>query len=386
MRTPLALLAVFGVTTLVSACSAPHLSAVASAKAAESKAARPVRTHTVTEAAGQAAIRYSASIEAFEQVPLAFKANGYITEVMRRRGADGRARAAQAGDIVARGALLARVHEADYKERVNQGRAKLAEAEASVTKARLDLDRAQALFTSESLTKPELDGARANFDAASARVAAARAESELATSALRDCALVSPASGIILERRIEVGSLASAGTVGFVIGDLSAVKARFGIPDSKIQAVRLGDAIGVMVEAAGVASFEGRVTAIAPTADAKSRVFDIEITIPNADGRLRPGMIGTVAIGESATVNASAQKRPLAVPLTAIVRSQTDGQFAVLTVEGQKDATIAKRRSVELGEVMGNAIAVTKGLDAGQRVVISGANLLVDGESVRILE
>ena len=94
--------------------------------------------------------------------------------------------------------------------------------------------------------------------------------------------------------------------MGFVIGDLSAVKARFGIPDSMIQSVQLGDAIGVMVEAVGVATFEGRVTAIAPAADAKSRVFDIEITIPNADGRLRPGMIGTVAIGESAGSTASA--------------------------------------------------------------------------------
>ena len=122
MRTPLALLAVFGVTTLVSGCSTPQ--------AAEPKAARPVRTHTVAEAAGQPAIRYSASIEAFEQVPLAFKANGYITDVMRRKGADGRARAAQPGDLVTRGAVLARVHEADYQERVNQGRARLAEAEA----------------------------------------------------------------------------------------------------------------------------------------------------------------------------------------------------------------------------------------------------------------
>jgi RND family efflux transporter MFP subunit len=378
MRSSNALLAVLAVATLTGACSTPE--------AAEPKAARPVKTHTVAEAAGQPAIRYSASIEAFEQVPLAFKANGYVTELMRRKGADGRVRSAQPGDVVGAGSVLARVHAADYQERVNQGRARLAEAEASLTKARLDYDRAQTLFASQSLTKPDLDGARANFDASTARVTAARAEIELAASALRDTALVSPSSGIILERRIEVGSLAGAGTVGFVIGDLGAVKAKFGIPDSMIQSVQLGDAIGVIVEAAAATMFEGRVTAIAPAADPKSRVFDVEITIPNRDGHLRPGMIGTVAIGESATSNASAQARPLAVPLTAIVRSHTDGQFAVLTVEGQKGATVAKRRPVELGEVMGNAIAVTKGLDAGQQVVVSGANLLVDGEPIRVLE
>jgi RND family efflux transporter MFP subunit len=377
MRTPSAVIAVLAVGTFVSGCATPQ--------ASEPKAVRPVKAHVVAEATAQPGVRYSASIEAFEQVSLAFKANGYVTELMRRRGADGRLRAAQPGDPVSTGAVLARVHEADYQERLNQGRARLAEADASLNKARLDLDRAQTLFDAQSLTKPDLDSARANFEATAARVTAARAEIELAVSALRDTALVSPASGIILERRIEVGSLAGAGTVGFVIGDLSAVKARFGIPDAMIRSVNLGDSIDVIVEAVGAATLAGRVTAVAPAADPKSRVFDVEITIPNGDGRLRPGMIGTVAIGgqDGATV---AESRPLAVPLTAIVRSQTNGQFAVLSVVRQGAADVVKRRPVELGEVMGNAIAVTKGLEAGQRVVVSGANLLVDGEAVRVLE
>jgi multidrug efflux system membrane fusion protein len=193
---------------------------------------------------------------------------------------------------------------------------------------------------------------------------------------------VSPASGIILQREVENGSLVGAGTVGFVIGDLSAVKARFGIPDAMIRSIQPGEEIDVVVEAVATGHFVGRVTAVAPVADPKSRVFDIEVTIPNADGRLRPGMIGTVAIGEQAAVDS----RPLAVPLTAVVRSQTDGKFAVLTVERHGSEAIAKRRPVELGEVMGNAIAVTSGLEAGQQVIVSGANLLVDGEAIRVLQ
>jgi RND family efflux transporter MFP subunit len=379
MRTSCAVVAIVVAGALVSGCAEP--------KASEPRAAQPVKTERVMPVPAPPAIRYSASIEAFEQVQLAFKSTGYVDELLQRKGADGRVRAAQAGDRVPKGAVLARVRDTDYRERVNQGRAKLAEAEASLTKSRLDLERARSLFGSESLTKPELDAAQASFDAAEARVTAARADIDLAVSALRDCALVSPASGVVLERRIEVGTLAGAGTVGFVLGDLSAVKARFGIPDSMVQSVTLGDPITVIVEAIAATPFAGRVTAIAPTADPQSRVFDVEVTIPNQNGPLRPGMIGTVALDARPGATATAARpQPLTVPLTAVIRSQAGtGQFAVLVVERQNNVDIARMRRVELGEVMGNAIAVLKGIAPGEQVVTSGATLLVDGDPVRVV-
>jgi RND family efflux transporter MFP subunit len=379
MRTSSSVLAIIAAGALASACSEPQ--------AAEPKPAQPVKTQLVTEAPPQPGVRYSASIEPFEQVALSFKASGYVDDVLRRSGADGKLRTAQPGDRVTRGTVLARVRETEYRERVTQGKAKLAEGEASLIKARLDLERAKTLFAADSLTKPDLDAAQASFDASEARMAAARADIELALSALRDCALVSPASGIILERRIEAGSLAAAGTVGFVLGDLGSVKARFGIPDGMIQSVRLGDVMDVTVEAGTATTFAGRVTAIAPTADPQSRVFDVEVTIPNQDGQLRPGMIGTVAVGLPAGSVHASERRPPTVPLTAVVRSQAGaGQFAVLVVERRNAIDVAKLRRVELGEVMGNDIAVVKGLNPGEQVVVSGATLLVDGEAVRVLQ
>jgi RND family efflux transporter MFP subunit len=378
MRTSCALVAIIAAGTLVSGCARPS--------ASEPKAAQPVKTQRVTLASAQPAIRYSASIEPFEQVQLAFKSTGYVDELLQRKGADGRVRAAQAGDRVTKGAVLARVRDTDYRERVNQGRARLAEAEASLTRSRLDLERARSLFGAESLTKPELDAAQASFDAAEARVTAARADIDLAVNALRDCALVSPASGVVLERRIEVGTLAGAGTVGFVLGDLSAVKARFGIPDSMVQSVTLGDPITVIVEAVAAAPFVGRLTAIAPTADPQSRVFDVEVTIPNQNGLLRPGMIGAVALDARPGAGATTAQQPLTVPLTAVIRSQAGtGAFAVLVVERQHNVDIARMRRVELGEVMGNAIAVLGGLAPGEQVVTSGATLLADGDAVLVV-
>jgi RND family efflux transporter MFP subunit len=378
MRTATFIAALIGAGSLVSGCSKPQ--------ASQPKAAQPVKTQVVEATPSQSGLRYSASIEAFERVPLAFKATGYVTDVLRRSGADRNVRVAQPGDRVAAGAVLARIRESDYRERVSQSRAKLAEAEASLTKARLDLERSRTLFASDSLTKPELDAGQAAFDAAEARASAARADIELALIALRDCSLISPATGIILERRIEIGTLAAAGTVGFVLGDLSSVKARFGIPDGMIQSIRPGDAIDVTVEAVAATTFAGRVTAIAPAADAQSRVFDVEVTIPNQDGRLRPGMIGSVAIRQAAGDVGAVANLPVAVPLTAIVRSESGaGRYAVVVVERENAVDVARLRRVELGEVVGNVITVVKGLNLGERVVVSGATLLVDGDPVQVL-
>jgi RND family efflux transporter MFP subunit len=378
MRTHGWMLAVIAIGPLVSGCSKPQ--------AAELKTTQPVKTQVVKATSPASGVRYSASIEAFEQVTLSFKASGYVDDVLQRRGADGRARAAQPGDGVTKGTVLARVREADFRDRVNQGKARLAEAGASDVKARLDLERARTLFQTDSLTKPELDAAQAAFDAAEARISAARLDIELAASALRDCSLVAPSGGVILERRIEVGTLAAAGTVGFVLGDLSSVKARFGIPDGMIQSVHLGDAIAITVEAVAGTTFAGQVTAIAPAADAQSRVFDVEVTIPNQDGRLRPGMIGTVAISSVADPR-STSTAPLAVPLTAVVRGEVGtGTFAVLVVEKESGVDVVRARRVELGEVMGNVIAVSSGLAAGERVVVSGATLLTNGDAVRVVD
>ena len=347
---------------------------------------QPVKVADVTMAAAPTGIRYSATIEPAQQVTLSFKASGYVDSVLQRPTPGGGHHTAQQGDRVSRGLTLARVRESEYRERVTQGRARIAEGEASLVKARLDLERARTLFASQSLTKPDLDGAQAAHDGAEARMMSARADAELAVTALRDTAVVSPIDGVILERKIEVGMLASAGTQAFVLGDVSTVKARFGIPDSMVQAVALGDAIEVNVDAAGAAIFSGRVTAIAPAADPQSRVFDVEVSIANKNGELRPGMIGAVTLMPRTAAAAASAPRPLTVPLTAVVRSTVGGQFAVAVVEQNGSNTVAKLRPVELGEVIGNAVAVTKGVSGGERVVVSGATLLVDGAPIRILQ
>lgn len=372
------LLAIAGTAIAVTACRDVHGEAP--------PAPRPVKIAAARQTEAPAGIRYAVSIQPYEQIPLAFKASGYIDSVQQRRGADGRNRPLQAGDAVRAGTVLARVRESEYRERVNQAKASLAELEAAQGKARLDLDRARILFAAESLVKPDLDAAETAYDANIARMASARAQIELAHIGLRDTVLAAPATGIILERKIETGALVGAGTVGFVLADVSSVKAIFGVPDSLVHRLNLGQPLTVTTEAFRGTKFAGRVTAISPTADAQSRVFDVEVSIPNGDGRLRPGMIGAVEVTADTPPAAAIETGAPAIPLTAIVRSdQRPDQYSVFIVESSGEQSTVHARPVTLGGVHGNLVAVTAGLASGERVVVMGATLLKDGETVRVI-
>jgi multidrug efflux system membrane fusion protein len=350
---------------------------------ADKPPARPVRVEKVQGEGVPGGLRYSATIQPHEQVQLAFKVGGYVREVQQRSGADGRARNLQQGDLVARGTVLARVNPADYQERVNQARAQVAEAEAGFGKARADAARAESLYQGKALTRPDYDAATANQAAALARAEGAKAQLETAQISLRDSALVAPTDGVVLSRTVEVGTLAGVGTVGFVLADLSSVKAVFGVPDRVVQQVHVGTSLMVTSDTFVGAQFPGKVTAVSPSADAQSRVFSVEVTIPNPDRRLKAGMIATVEVSSGAAPDIAPGSPTVSV--AAVVKSSKAGAFAVFVAEGPDDEAIAHARDVSLGRISGNRVAVAAGLKLGDRVVVSGASLLTDGDRLRVI-
>jgi RND family efflux transporter MFP subunit len=188
-------------------------------------------------------------------------------------------------------------------------------------------------------------------------------------------------SGTVLRRNLEVGSLVGSGTPAFQLADTRQVKAVFGVSDVLVSTLRMGTSLDVVTEAAPGVVFHGRITRVSPAADPASRVFEAEVTIPNPDGALRPGMIAAI---EVATDDGSATS--IMLPLNAIVRppGETNG-YAVHVVEGEGEHGVARLRRVELGTVAGNLIGVTSGLTGGERVILRGATLVIDAQPVRVI-
>jgi RND family efflux transporter MFP subunit len=339
-----------------------------------------VRAAEVYQGGGE--VRYSANIQPYARVDLAFKSGGYLTNILQVKGVDGRKRNVQEGDYVKRGSVLARVRQSDYEAKLTQAGGQAAAAQAALEHARLDLKRAGNLYGSNSMTKSDYDKAMARYGEAAGALTATEAQVKEARIALEDTKLKSPAAALVLKRMVEVGDLVNAGTVGFVVANTEKVKVVFGISDLMLKHVKLGDQLAVTTEALRGRVFRGLVTAISPSADPKSRVFDVEITIPNPDQNLKVGMIAAVAVAsDQAPVVATV------VPLTAVVRSRTNPQgYALFVVEEKDGKQIARiRDNIELGEVYGNMITVTKGVRVGDPVIVTGATLVNDGQAVLVI-
>lgn len=347
--------------------------------------ARAVRVVTVAPASAVAGARYSGALEPRLQVDLAFKVPGKVALV----GTDPETRRQlQEGDRVKSGQLLAALDVRDLQLQVNAAaasadaaQAQVSAAEGSLAQATTEVERARKLFASASIPKSELDRAETAYAAGVSSLAAAKAQhrsrvdqASIARRSLADARLESPIDGILARRGVEPGESVMPGLAAFTVIDPTEMRLVVGVPDTKVNALSLGQQVEVSINAIPGATRSGMVTKIAPTADPALRSFAVEVTVPNADGQLKTGMVASAALagaGEEPTVR---------VPLAALVRG-TDRGFAVFVVDGGKVAA----QTVEIDDLQANDVIVTSGLAAGTRVVSEGAQFLRTGDRIEVM-
>jgi len=390
-----------GLTILSLGCGTRH----AAADAGMSKAVRVV---TVKAAENGTPASYSAVIVPAAQTDLAFRVSGYLTELQQWKAPDGRTRPLEPGARVTSGVVLARLRQTEFQAvadkaesargeadaGVRAAEAQLAEAQAGLVQADLDFARIEKLWQQESITKPaydagkaKLDVARAKVDGATSALAAARkrtssaaAQSEEAQIALKDTELHAPFDGIVLERRVDVGTMVTAGTPVFTVGNLRQVKAQFNVPDSALGDFRPGQNLEVKVDAYPDRTFRGCVISIAASADPRVRSFQVELSITNPELKLRSGMIASVVMFRDR------EDRSVEVPADALVHDPIRDRYLVYGVEETADAIFAREILVRPGPLAGSSVLILEGLHPGQRIVGSGANLLRNGDRIRAVE
>jgi len=375
----------------------------------ERAVAKAVRMGTASLSFENEPAKYSAILTPNAQVEMAFRVSGYVVDLYQSKGADGRLRPLEAGAPVTVGTILARIRPSDYQAIFDKARgaqeeadagvavakAQLAQAEAGRNQAELDFARVSALWEQQSITKQAYDaskakleiataavqGANAAIEAANKRRDAAQAQTREAQIALGDTEMRAPFGGIVLERRAELGMLAAAGSTAFTLADLETLKARFNVPDFALVGFRPGLPLDLEIDAFPGLRVRGRVLSVAAAADPKARSFEIEVSIPNVELKLRSGMIATV----HAEAGAPARRR-LQVPASALVHDPTGQSYLVYTIELNGGHAVAKGIPVEPGPLAGNDVVVLSGLAPGQRIVVMGANLLQPGDLVEEVE
>ena len=369
-------------------CALPLLAAVLSLalpgcseeKKPFAKPPTPVEVAAVEATPVGGSLTYSASLIPNERVDLAFKVGGYVRDIATAPGPDGRPRILQKGDKVARGTVLAALRDDDYQATLKKAVSARDEEQASLREAVINYERYQTLYNQKVVAKSELDKAKEKHDYYKATVERTTHQIEEASLQLRDTVLKSPLDATVLSRAIEKGSLVASGTQAFVLADLSTVKAVFGVPDFMLRRIKPGDAVPITVEALGGETFTGTVSAIAPSADPKSRVFDVEVSIANPGLRLKDGMIASArTAGESAS--------RLVLPINAVVRDTADPSgFMVYVFEEAAGGATARGRKVRIGDVVGNRVTLLEGPAPGEKVITTGATMVYDGAPVRSIK
>jgi len=258
------------------------------------------------------------------------------------------------GQEVKRGDPLFLLRDAEQK-------AQLREAEAQLMQAEQAWGRASALAGSRVVSPADLDQARANRDAARARV-------DLAKVDLERMVIRAPFDGTLGQRLVSPGYRITADTPLVQLDATARVKVTFTVPEHATPLVQPGQAIELRVAPFPDRTFAGTVFFVAPSLDPRNRRLTAKATIDNQARLLRPGLFASVRL------ETSRRERALVVPESAIVYD-TDGPF-VWRVAG--DAT-AERVAVALGLRRDGRVEVTQGLAAGDRIVATGTNKVVPG-------
>jgi len=342
----------------------------------------PVRVTTAAPISAVSGLRFAASIEPVSTVALAFKSGGYVERILQVNGPDGKFRNVEEGDWIARDTVLAVVRQNEYRNSVEQATQALARIQAELDDASLNFGRAAALYVAKSLTKRDYDAAKARFDSATAAVREAQAGLANAKISLDDCLVKAPMDAWLLKRTVDVGSLVGPTTIGFALADTHLVKAIFGVPDTSLDSVRAGSSQIVTTDAAP-GEFHGRITAVSQSADSSSRVYSVEVTLPNPGNQLRAGMIASLVLEDRR--QGSHVNPALGIPIGALVRAPHGDGYAVFVASGTESEVPAELRLVDVGQMYGNQIAVTKGLHSGDRVITTGLTMVRDGQPIQVV-
>lgn len=290
----------------------------------------------------------------------------------------------QPGDAVGRGAVVGRLHShvvhdawASYFKALADYQKLLAEAAYAQTAEK----RAAALVADKALSPQELERARADVNAATQALSAARAEIVRAEQELHhygitpspnadplkqeDVSVVSPVGGVVIERLATEGSAVNPGTPLLVVSDLSRVWVVAEIDERLVGRVSTGRTVAVRAPAYGDEVFQGTLTAVGDTMNPSTRRVTLRIEVPNPGRRLKPEMLVTVSIA------ATAPRTVLVVPARAL---QTMDGESVVFVRGAGDQFV--RRAVTTGATVNGEVEIVQGLSAGEVVATAGAFLL----------
>ena len=247
-------------------------------------------------------------------------------------------------------------------------------AESQLQLARLNFQRMQGLVEQDAVSRAEYDAAAAAFKQAEARLGEIRATIERKT-------IRAPFSGVLGIRQVNLGQYLTGGDPVVPLQALNPIYVNFGVPQQEATEMHIGRGVRITVGELGGGEFTGRISALDSVVDQTTRNVQVQATLANAGGRLRPGMF------VQTQVTLGADRHVVALPASAInYAPYGDSVFVVADMRNPKGQTYrgVRQQVVKLGAARGDQIAVLSGINPGEEIVSSGVFKLRNGAPVQV--
>jgi RND family efflux transporter MFP subunit len=338
------------VALAVSACGGPQNSG-----REQATVAAPVRAEPAESLAVSGLVRSVGILAPRDEIRLSFKTGGVIDRI-----------AVDVGDAVRRGQLLAVIKRAEVD-------AAVAQASEAAEKARRGLERGRRLRADEVATEEQVEDLTTAYNVARSNLDAARFNARFAR-------IEAPDDGVVLQRLAEQDELVQPGQAVLVVGSTGAGWiVRTALADRDAVRANVGDAATVTFDAFPGREFAGRVTRVGSSADPMTATFEVEVEIAPDGARFARGLVAKVSLALTGGSDGVARTM---MPVTAIV--EADGSSATVFVVDPRDS-VARRRQVTVGQIVGDRVVVADGLTPGEQVITDGAAWLADGEPVLLV-
>ncbi|WP_112177791.1 efflux RND transporter periplasmic adaptor subunit [Paraburkholderia unamae] len=307
------------------------------------------------------------TLRGYVQAPIYSRANGYV----RRWYAD-------IGAHVQQGQLLAEIDTPEIDQELAQAQAQRDQAASTLSLAKTSFDRAQQLRQRDAVSQQELDDRQGAFNTDQANLAAAEANVRRLTETKSFQRIVAPITGIITQRNVDIGDLVNAGNGGagralFSIAQSDPLRLYIDVPQTYAQQVAVGQHVSVTEQELPGVTFDGTVTRTAQAIDVATRTLQVEISLPNHDGKLLPGAYVQAALQTDS-------KGLLTVPGNTLLFRAEGPRLAVVDADGK-----IQLKPVEIAQDLGQTLEISRGLEPGDRVVLNPSDSIADGDSVVVV-
>lgn len=325
---------------------------------------RPVRSIVVQPVGVDIALTLPAEIRPRIETRYGFRVGGKVAR-----------RLVSVGDRVTPGTVLAELDSQDVAPAIA---AQVAQVEAARVERRLagaELARQQELRARNYISAAQLDRQQASADAAASRLTAAQAQLDAVRNNLRFQVLRADTAGVVTGVDAEAGQVVSAGQAVVRVAGTGEKEALVNLPEAHVALARSVSRWAVSVPALGNRTLEASVRELSPVSDPASRTYPMRLRLS--------GDTSGVELGMTALVQAVGQGEPAYVLPLSVLWSR-DGRAHVWLVDAQSQTV--RPVPVKTAGLLDDAVRIAEGLKPGDRVVTAGANLLIEGQKVRLVE